>query len=207
MALPTVEDVNETRVARFRDDITEALGSDQVGFFRDLVLAYERDHDVPAADVAAALAVLRQDDRPLLMEPEPPRAPRAAGSGSGSAPRQRPTGDVPLATYRIAVGKRHKVEPRQIVGAIANEGGLRRQDFGRIDIRGDHSLVELPADLSAQTLTALERTRISGKLIELAPTEEGASAGDAPPTRAASRTTPRTKPRTKPRSKPGAKRT
>ena len=52
-----------------------------------------------------------------------------------------------MATYRIAVGKRHKVEPRQIVGAIANEGGLRRGDFGHIQIRPDFSLVELPADL------------------------------------------------------------
>jgi len=72
-----------------------------------------------------------------------------------------------MATYRIAVGKRHKVEPRQIVGAIANEGGLDRADFGHIDIRGDHSLVELPADLSPDTYAALERTRISGRLIGL----------------------------------------
>jgi ATP-dependent RNA helicase DeaD len=82
-----------------------------------------------------------------------------------------------MATYRIAVGKRHKVEPRQIVGAIANEGGLDRGDFGHIDIRGDHSLVELPATLSEQTRSSLERTRISGKLIELRP--EGGGAGDA----------------------------
>ena len=73
----------------------------------------------------------------------------------------------PLATYRIAVGKRHKVEPRQIVGAIANEGGLRRQDFGAISIRPDFSLVELPAELSAETWDALRSTRISGKLIGL----------------------------------------
>ncbi len=169
MRLPTVEDVNETRVARFRDAITEALHSDQVGFYRDLVLDYEQEHDVPATDIAAALAVLTHDDRPLLMEPEPEpaaeglrratgegRAPGTTRRGSGgtatSRPRRSDSGprrarsDVPLATYRIAVGKRHKVEPRQIVGAIANEGGLERSDFGHIDIRGDHSLVELPAD-------------------------------------------------------------
>ena len=62
MRLPTVEDVNETRVARFRDAITEALGSDQVGFYRDLIADYEQEHDVPATDIAAALAVLAQDD-------------------------------------------------------------------------------------------------------------------------------------------------
>ena len=90
-----------------------------------------------------------------------------------------------MASYRIAVGKRHKVEPRQIVGAIANEGGLDRGDFGRIDIRGDHSYVELPADLSSEQHDALGRTRISGKLIELrreepAPRERFDAWKDAP---------------------------
>ena len=72
-----------------------------------------------------------------------------------------------MATYRIAVGKRHRVEPRQIVGALANEGGLSRGDFGAIQIRPDFSLVELPADLPRETLDRLSDTRISGKLIEL----------------------------------------
>ncbi|HYO39604.1 MAG TPA: DEAD/DEAH box helicase [Nocardioidaceae bacterium] len=211
MRLPTVDDVNETRVARFRDAITEALGSDQVGFYRDLIVGYEHEHDVPATDIAAALAVLAQDDRPLLMEPEPaaptarafdtserrdkrgpwdhergrPR-PREDGDGERRPPGRRSRSSVPMATYRISVGKRHKVEPRQIVGAIANEGGLDRGDFGHIDIRGDHSLVELPAALPEHTRSALARTRISGKLIELTP--DGAGPATGPPGR---------KPRTK----------
>ncbi len=74
-----------------------------------------------------------------------------------------------MATYRIDVGKRHRVGPGTIVGAIANEGGLHRSDFGHITIRSDYSLVELPAKLSRQTLKALERTRISGVLINLQP--------------------------------------
>ncbi|MGA8211740.1 MAG: DEAD/DEAH box helicase [Nocardioidaceae bacterium] len=213
MRLPSVEDVNETRVARFRDAITEALSSDQVGFYRDLVLDYEQQHDVPTTDIAAALAVLTHEDRPLLMQPDPeplhtPRAGVGAGAGGGAgagADRGRPhrperpdrqrrqRSDVPLSTYRIEVGKRHRVEPRQIVGAIANEGGLDRGDFGHIDIRGDHSIVELPTNLPDATLVALQRTRISGKLIELSPVD-GASAG---PTAREPRAKPRTKPRTK----------
>ena len=72
-----------------------------------------------------------------------------------------------MATYKISVGKRHKVEPRQIVGAIANEGNLNRRDFGAISIRPDFSLVELPRDLSRETLDKLADTRISGVLIDL----------------------------------------
>ena len=74
-----------------------------------------------------------------------------------------------LATYRIAVGKKHKVGPGSIVGALANEGGLHRSDFGHITIKSDFSLVELPAKLSPATLKALEKTRISGVLIDLKP--------------------------------------
>ena len=72
-------------------------------------------------------------------------------------------------TYRIAVGRRQKVEPRQIVGAIANEGGLNRGDFGAIQIRPDFSLVELPANLPDGVLERLQNTRISGVLIEIRP--------------------------------------
>ena len=72
-----------------------------------------------------------------------------------------------FATYRISVGKRHKVNPGAIVGALANEGGLRRSDFGHISIRVDHSLVELPAKLPGTTFKALEQTRIQGQLINL----------------------------------------
>ena len=86
--------------------------------------------------------------------------------GRGSGP-SRGRSDVEYATYRIAVGKRQRVEPRQIVGAIANEGGLGRQDFGHIDIRMDYSLVELPAQLPPGAWDKLRSTRISGQLIEL----------------------------------------
>ena len=74
-----------------------------------------------------------------------------------------------MATYRIAVGKRHKVAPGAIVGAIANEGGLHRSDFGHISIRVDHSLVELPAKLPREVYKKLENTRIQGVLINLQP--------------------------------------
>jgi ATP-dependent RNA helicase DeaD len=166
MRLPTVEDVNAFRVSKFTDAIGQALGDPQLGTFRELVAAYEHDHDVPAIDIAAAIAVLAQDGEPLLLEemPEPVRAPRPERS------QDRRGGDrKPMASYRIEVGKRHRVEPRQIVGALANEGGLSRDDFGKIDIKPAFSIVELPADLSADTLRALEDTRISGVLIALKP--------------------------------------
>lgn len=182
MKLPSADEVNATRLSRFDDQITAALQEQpRVDFFRDVVKHYVDEFNVPELDVAAALAVVLQGEEPLLLEerPEPPRRVREdrdrgerGERGGRDSSRSRQTGQ-PLATYRINVGKRHRVEPRQIVGAIANEGGLRRGDFGNISIRPDFSLVELPADLAPETFAALESTRISGKLIELRLDEGG----------------------------------
>jgi ATP-dependent RNA helicase DeaD len=199
MKLPSVDDVNATRLTRFDDAITAALADpEQIQQFRDIVGHYVGHHDVPEADVAAALAVVAQGDTPLLLSPDVERsqrfdrdrpergdrpdrgdrdrAPRSGGrDGDRPERRERPS-TGPKATYRIAVGKRQHVEPRQIVGALANEGGLRREDFGAIQIRPDFSLVELPVDLPGDVLQRLADTRISGKLIEIRPDRQGSSA-------------------------------
>ncbi|GLI28535.1 ATP-dependent RNA helicase DeaD [Agromyces rhizosphaerae] len=175
MQLPSVDDVNVTRLTRFDDRITAALEQhERIDGFRDIIAHYVRHHDVPEADVAAALAVVAQGDSPLLMEPEPERPrrerdDRPARDRDERGQRPRRGSGKPMETYRIAVGKRHRVEPRQIVGALANEGGLQRDDFGAIQIRPAFSLVELPADLPGDVLDRLSGTRISGKLIELRP--------------------------------------
>jgi len=242
MQLPSVEDVNVTRLARFDDAITEALSqTDRILKFREIVGHYIEHHDVPEADVAAALAVVAQGDVPLLLSAEDERAERYAreeqtrkeraergdrndrGADRGARndrgdrggrpsrddrygrddrpprdrfsrddrpprdfsdsrserPERRPRDNSRvMASYRLEVGKRQKVEPRQIVGALANEGGLSREDFGAIQILPDHSIVQLPADLSRDVFAKLENTRISGKLIELRADHPGAGRRD-----------------------------
>ncbi|WP_445166507.1 DEAD/DEAH box helicase [Mycolicibacterium sp. Dal123E01] len=169
--LPSVEDVNAQRVEKFRDSIAEALNAPGFEMFRRLIEDYERDNDVPMVDIAAALALQSRDGAEFLMTEPPPEKRREKPDRPERSDRDRPPRKTrdDLATYRIAVGKRHKVGPGSIVGALANEGGLHRSDFGHITIKPDFSLVELPATLSPQTLKALENTRISGILIDLKP--------------------------------------
>ncbi|WP_372491771.1 DEAD/DEAH box helicase [Microbacterium croceum] len=177
MQLPSTDDVNTTRLARFDDAITAALGdAARVDKFRDVIAHYVRNHDVPEADVAAALAIVVQGDTPLLLDPADDPLAKALEADS-RPPRERGTreprterrGRGDYTAYRIEVGRRHRVEPRQIVGALANEGGLGRDDFGVINIRPDFSTVELPSNLSPAVLDKLRDTRISGRLIEIKP--------------------------------------
>lgn len=69
MQLPSIEAVNEQRVARFKQRITETLDNRDLSVFRSLVEDYERENDVPAVEIAAALARLLQGDSPLLLDP------------------------------------------------------------------------------------------------------------------------------------------
>ncbi|WP_035775736.1 DEAD/DEAH box helicase [Arthrobacter sp. H5] len=172
MHLPSSDAVNALRLNKFADRITETIATEDVSVFRDLIANYEDEHNVPAAEIAAALAVMAQNGNPILVK-DIPVAPagqkeRAAGRKDGFGSRG-PTRTLTEgnATYRIAVGRRQRVMPGSIVGAIANEGGLSSAQIGGIDIRADHTLVELPAELSKDQWRALSKTRIGGELIHL----------------------------------------
>ncbi len=75
MQLPSVEAVNDRRVQKFLDRISDALAREEANEFRPLIEAYERERNVPAIEIAAALARLLQGDTPLLLQ-EQRRAPR-----------------------------------------------------------------------------------------------------------------------------------
>jgi ATP-dependent RNA helicase DeaD len=187
MSLPTAETVNSLRMSKFADQITETLESEDVSLFRDLIASYEAEHNVPAAEIAAALAVMVQGDAPFLVEELPvpdfaKRGGRDAGRegrgdrGQGGRGSRGPSEGS--ATYRIAVGRRQRVQPGSIVGALANEGGFSSSEIGGIDIRSDFSLVELPAELSGEQWKALSKTRIGGELIRLELDKGGRPARD-----------------------------
>ncbi len=81
MQLPTVESVNDARVTKFLARITDTLALDEnsggeMGLYRELVERYEREQNVPAIEIAAALAKLLQGDTPLLLAPERKREPQ-----------------------------------------------------------------------------------------------------------------------------------
>jgi len=175
--IPSVEDVNARRAEKFGGSIGQALDSPALPQFRELVQAYVAEHDVSELDAAAALAVQAYSDGDFWLAPDPEPSRSARERRDGDRPDRAARSDRPdrpdrpskdgLVEYRIAVGKRHKITPGSIVGALCNEGRLHRSDFGAISIRPDHTLVQLPPTLPPGTEERLARTRISGQLIKL----------------------------------------
>src|SRR5450830_1427688 len=68
LTLPTVKTINDVRIAKFKEQITETLSAGGLDVFRNLIEEYERELNVPAVDIAAALAKLARGDEPLLLD-------------------------------------------------------------------------------------------------------------------------------------------
>ncbi len=75
--------------------------------------------------------------------------------------------DAGFETFRIEVGSAHGVKPGNIVGAIANEAGLDSKHIGRVDIRDDHSLVDLPEGMPAEIFRHLKKVWVSGQQLRI----------------------------------------
>jgi ATP-dependent RNA helicase DeaD len=77
MELPTVEKINDVRIAKFKQQITDTLEAGGLEPFQRLIEEFELASNVPAVEIAAALAKLARGDVPLLLE-APKFAPRPA---------------------------------------------------------------------------------------------------------------------------------
>ncbi len=204
MELPSVELINNKRVAAFKMRLTEALAPDSdTAFFQQMISEIESEQNIPALEIAAALAKLVQDGQPLLLKKEqkggarfdderPPRRDRDDKRGNkrddrrSERPerprRERPAGDdVDKETFRLEVGHEHGVQPGNIVGAIANEAGMDSQHIGRIDIRDDHSFVDLPKGMPNNIFKDLKKVWVSGQQLQITRVAEGGAG--APPKR------------------------
>ncbi|HQX47724.1 MAG TPA: helicase-related protein, partial [Steroidobacteraceae bacterium] len=185
MSLPTVEDVNVKRVARFRERIGAALEAGAGAPYRALIEMFARELEVPEVEIAAALAAMMQGKTPLLLQPEArerreqqaPREhdPRPARehparerpAREGTARRSARLADVEMETFRVEVGRAHGVRPANIVGAIASEAGLAGKHIGRVDIRGEHSFVDLPGGMPKEILRALQKVIVMGQPLRI----------------------------------------
>jgi ATP-dependent RNA helicase DeaD len=183
MEMPSTEVVNDQRIARFKQRITDTLAEENADFFVRIVEQYEQEHNVPAVEIAGALASLLQGDEPLLLEETAFSSSRDSGRNSrdsweNSDRRERSDhrdgrdrsdrGDRPAAEgigmerFRVEVGRHHQVKPGHIVGAIANETGLANRHIGKIVVNDDHSTVDLPVGIPQETFELLKRVSVLG---------------------------------------------
>ncbi|MBT3530888.1 MAG: DEAD/DEAH box helicase [Gammaproteobacteria bacterium] len=191
MELPSTELINDKRVETFKQAISDTLATEDLGLFTHLIEQYQQEHNVPALEIASALARLVQGDTPLLLQHKPipkhdhfakkesrreerkPRRSREGGEGkergdrAARPPRKVGPPDKGMERFRIQVGHNHKVMPGNIVGAIANEAGIDSENIGRITIFDNHSLIDLPENMPHEIFKDLKKVWVSGQTLNI----------------------------------------
>jgi ATP-dependent RNA helicase DeaD len=183
LALPTIEDVNTRRLAKFKTRIAEVIASVPMEFYRKAVQEIAMETGADLLTVAAALATLVEGNAPLPVKASAPvdaeqwrddAAPRRDNAYPRREESQPPPqggfafeDDGQQITYRLGVGKKHGVLPGHIVGAIANEAKLQGSQINGVDIGMEYSFVRLPAKLPPPVLLRLSKVMVRGQLLNL----------------------------------------
>jgi len=197
MGLPSTEVINNKRISKFKQNITDTLAAEELSFFSQLLEQYQQEHNVSALEIAAALAKLVQGSTPLLMQNLPKktfesredRPQRDRGDRDSYSQREdRPQRDrkakpkrvfgvggaaIEMETFRIEVGHTHGVKPGNIVGAIANETGIDGDHIARIRIEEQYSTVELPAGMPKELIEELKKIRVAGQQLNISKLDDG----------------------------------
>ncbi|HQQ63422.1 MAG TPA: DEAD/DEAH box helicase [Pseudomonadales bacterium] len=192
MELPSVKLINDIRIEKFKQRITETLEKGGLDLYRDLIAQYQHETGTELEQIAGALAAMAQGTGELLLnekdapravalsDDRPPRRERSDRDGERSQRGARTRTDKPvreleegMQRYRIDVGYAHSVKPGNIVGAIANEADIDSKHIGHIAIHDDYSTVDLPVGLSDDVLQVLKKVRVAGRPMNLARLGEG----------------------------------
>ncbi|MDJ0808390.1 MAG: DEAD/DEAH box helicase [Gammaproteobacteria bacterium] len=174
MELPSADDLSEHRIDRFMALLRETLADQDLDYYYRLISRIEQEQEMSSTDIAAALTYLEQRERPFIVEElksgrsqradkrelkaRKPKRERRAKDQDDAIRRQR---------YRIEVGHKHQVSPREIVGAIANEAGLEGHYIGAIDIHEDFSLVDLPEGMPKEIYQHLRKVYVCGRPLKI----------------------------------------
>jgi ATP-dependent RNA helicase DeaD len=105
LELPTITTVNNVRIARFKEQISQTLADGDLDVFAAIIEAYENEHNVPAIEIAAALAKMSRGGVPLLLA----RPERGAKPG--------PDAPGPMASSPVSPFQTERSEDRPVRAA------------------------------------------------------------------------------------------
>ena len=200
MDLPSHSMVNEVRVEKFKQKITDTLANgEDNAFFAEIVESYSIEHDVPPVEIAVALANMAQGDSPLILDKNQARLEFNESGGDRDRGRRRDRKDrgdrgdrrerrdkkdrkkksdpvtQGMERFHISVGKAHGVKPASIVQAISDVAGLSDKDIGRIELHDQFSFIELPFGMPKEVFNDLKKTKVSGEKLAISIVKNTAS--------------------------------
>ena len=173
MQLPSAKIINEQRVNNFKQRITDTLDNQELSIFEELILDYQKGHEIDAFKIASALALMAQGTEPLLLNEKEinqtsfDEKNKNKISVSIHADTLKDHPKILMRRYKVAVGHKDKIKPGNVLGAIANEAEISSEFIGAIQIFQDFTTVDLPDEMPKETLQILKNIRVFDKKLNI----------------------------------------
>ena len=173
MLLPSAKIINEQRVINFKQRITDTLDNQELAIFEELILDYQKEHEIDAFKISSALALMAQGTEPLLLNEkeinqtsfDEKNKNKISVSVHADSLKDNPA--IKMRRYRVAVGRKDNIKPGNVLGAIANEAEISSEFIGAIQIFQDFTTVDLPDEMPKETLQILKNTRVFDKKLNI----------------------------------------
>ena len=188
MELPSTKLLNNQRITKFKRLITDTLNNEELGIFYQMIEQYQKEHNVPAIEIASALALLLQNNSAFMLKTKSNlinedenllnndantfkklgmEQRRVRGKGQVKSIRKKLPQEKGMECFRLEVGHKHSVKIKNIVGAIANESGLESRYIGRVNIFDDYSEINLPEGMPKDVFKDLKKVWVSGQQLKI----------------------------------------
>ena len=167
MSMPTAEVINQERIQRFKQSITNVLEVNDNQLFRKIIEEYQNETGHSAISIATALARLSKGSEPFLVVSEKKKE-KSKPNGFGKARKSKqakPERD--MERFRIEVGINHDVKASNIVGAISNEVGVESRYIKNVTIYDDYATLDLPNEMPRNTFNMLKKVWVCGKQLNI----------------------------------------
>lgn len=180
MGMPTVADVNKSRLENFKNQILETIENGGLEMYEEVISDLVSDSLIEIETLCAALAKMVQKDGNLFLSEDEidvkmrsfddksfEKPARSGKTVNAVAQKLKNHPELEMIKYRLAVGRKDGVKPGQIVGAIANEGNMDSEYIGEISIYDTFSTVDLPEGMPDETREILAKARVCGRALDI----------------------------------------
>ena len=160
--VPSLNDVANTKMENILDDVERVIEQEDLDMMINAIEERVNNSEFTAMDMAAAFLKIccgMTEDNKNTEENDWEFGDTGAGEDA-------------MVRLFINIGKKQRVRPGDILGAIAGESGMDGKLIGTIDMYDKYTFVEVPREYAREVLNAMKNVKIKGKTVAVEPANQ-----------------------------------
>lgn len=160
--VPSLNDVANTKMENILDDVERVIEQEDLDMMINAIEERVNNSEFTAMDMAAAFLKIccgMTENNKNTEENDWEFGDTGAGEDG-------------MVRLFINIGKKQRVRPGDILGAIAGESGMDGKLIGTIDMYDKYTFVEVPREYAREVLNAMKNVKIKGKTVAVEPANQ-----------------------------------